>query len=238
MIESECYCMMFFRGLLCLCAFVTGSGVFSLRAEEKVTVRPEVRKLLLEDYWELNPEYPVPLGGSEVGGAATPPAFHHDAMKALKDPDAEETEWMEMSRHPNLCVRLVGLAGLSGTGSPLAVARLKECLGSPDCQVGLPGGCLTGDIRESFAAWYFLTDTDYLCCPRKKPLLSKKESLSLALEVLYRDDCASLRESEYNPGDSSPPVRLLLSEITAGRLVPGMAALPDNGTGLEAQSVG
>jgi hypothetical protein len=163
-----------------------------LRAEEAAKVKPEIRRLLPDDFWDSDPALRVHLGGDAVGGGGTPSAFYLAAVAAL-DKGPDEAACMEMTRHPNMCVRVVGLAGLAQRGSPAGVARLRGLLTSREGETGMPGGCIPGKIRESAVAWHFLTDTGFLCSRRKTPLLSEKDTLCLALEVLFRDECAGGR---------------------------------------------
>lgn len=201
--------------------FLCLSAVSPLQSVEK----PELRALLPDDFWESDPSLRIQMGGSAVGGAGTPSAFYLAARDALTKSGAPEKAWLELSFHPNLCVRVVGLAALAESGSPAAIPRLRELLTSREGETGMTVGCLSSKLFESLIAFQFLTNTEFLCLRRQTPLLPQKEALALALEVLYRDECAGARELQFHLENIPAPAALVARALAAGRLRLRMDAL-------------
>ena len=166
---------------LCCALFLAGCAATTSVADESPKVSPEIRRLLPDEFWLPDPEDRMKLGGSAVGSSGSPSAFFSAAVEAMDYGGASESEYMEMSWHPHLCVRTVGAAGLAKIGSPAGIVRLRALLASRESEHGMPCGCIPARIRESGIAWHFLTGTGYLCCRRQTPLLAEKENSGSSL---------------------------------------------------------
>lgn len=195
--------------------------------------RPEVRRLLPEEFWSTDPLDRVIIGGDAVKSAGQPSPFYTAAVAALDNAGATEREFLEMTRHPHYPVRVVGMAGLAREGSSFGIDRLKQLLTSREGEDGYPGGCLSARIYESAVAWRFLAETRYLCCRRTTPLLPEKEAIALALDVLARDECAGAREPEWRNEETGPVARFLAGKVTSGKLALHLSALRAAAPGMQ-----
>ncbi len=178
-------------------------------------VSPRIRRLLPEIFWKGGEDGGLVLAGRSSGGSTL---FYSAAVEALDKGGAGNREFLAMSRHPSLAVRVVGMAGLAREGTEFGLKRLRELLASRESAPGLREDGREVTVYESAVAWHFLTGTGYLCCRRVTPLLEEKEALAFALEVLSRDEWAGAREPSYKGEAVTAPAAFIMERIKSGKL--------------------
>ncbi len=225
--------------ILFLCAlsfpFAAGESPASRPANAGPVAKPDITRLLPGMFLEDHPAAPVVLGGRGS-------AFYAAAVEVLDKTGTGNLEFLEMSRHPSLYVRVAGMAGLAREGTAFGIKRLRELLASRESAPGLLEDGREVTIYESAIAWHFLTGTGYLCCRRTTPLLEEKEALVLALEALSRDNWAGAREPSYKGDTVSAPAAFIMERIKSGKLALTVESLrkvdPDAGMDELVKAVG